>query len=105
MTGTGSISALAAYETNSPCLIETEGGFKHDTELKTVSVGQDRLGHIQRERAMELLRMEIEVTYALFQRAEAMGDLFASAQYVDRCYEAMGELRHLHEEANQGEQS
>jgi hypothetical protein len=43
MTGTGSISALAAYETNSNCLISTEGGFKHDTEAADLCVGQDRL--------------------------------------------------------------
>jgi hypothetical protein len=43
MTGTGSISALAAYETNSNCLISTEGGFKHDTEAADLCVGQNRL--------------------------------------------------------------
>ena len=71
------------------------------------SEGGERVGQGRhsRESAMSLLRKEVEVTYALFQRAEAMGDLSASAQYVDRCYEAMGELRRLHAEVNEGGRS
>jgi hypothetical protein len=60
MTGTGSISALAAYETNSPCLISTEGGFKHDTEAADLCVGQERLSDSEKRAAIDRAAAAVE---------------------------------------------
>jgi hypothetical protein len=92
-TGAGSFSALAAFEASSPCLIETEGGFKHDTELKTVSVGQDRLSHSpmsdeEREQAAYRAGNAMLAWYSQFKQTGNTDDL-------DRAYHCMGIQKRL----------
>jgi hypothetical protein len=92
-TGTGSISALAAYETNSNCLISTEGGFKHDTEAADLCVGQNLpagapMSDEEREQAAYRAGAAMQGWYSQYQ-------LTGNTECLDRAYHCMGIQKRL----------